>query len=273
MPAALWLTYFVVFKVAYDLPWTIHLWLGAIFLAVLGGVGLSLLAFPPQVPQESVGPPRACLAMADPTATISPLAGGTLVLAVATFASVRSANRAARTAERALQAGLRPLLMPSRFQDPPEKIGWMDQHWAKVEGGQGYAEVIGDNIYLAMALRNVGAGIAVLHGWHALPARSTPNTTHVDPEQFRRLTRDLYVAPADTGFWQGAIRDREDAGFDELAGAIKERETIRIDVLYGDHEGGQRTITRFSPIPVDTSPAAGCCSVARHWNLDRPEPR
>ena len=33
-------------------------------------------------------------------------AGGTLVLAVATFSSVRSANRSARVAERSLLAGL-----------------------------------------------------------------------------------------------------------------------------------------------------------------------
>jgi hypothetical protein len=34
---------------------------------------------------------------------------GTLVLAAATFASIRSANRSARNAERALQIGLRPV--------------------------------------------------------------------------------------------------------------------------------------------------------------------
>ena len=47
-------------------------------------------------------------------ATIASLAtaGGTLVLAVSTFASVKSANRAARAAERSLLAGLRPLPMP-----------------------------------------------------------------------------------------------------------------------------------------------------------------
>jgi hypothetical protein len=55
-------------------------------------------------------------------------AGGTLVLAVATFASVRSANRAARAAERSLQAGLRPLLVPSRLDDGDQKVYF--------EGGQ-----------------------------------------------------------------------------------------------------------------------------------------
>lgn len=70
-------------------------------------------------------------------ATISslPTAGGTLVLAVATFGSVRSANKAARTAERTLLEGIRPLLVPSRIQDLMEKISFADQHWLRVLGG------------------------------------------------------------------------------------------------------------------------------------------
>jgi hypothetical protein len=56
-------------------------------------------------------------------ANISALATGfgTLVLAVATFAAVRSANRAARAAERSLLAGLRPLLVPSRLERGPAR--------------------------------------------------------------------------------------------------------------------------------------------------------
>ena len=51
--------------------------------------------------------------------TIAALAtvGATIVLALATFGSVRSANRAARTAERSLLAMLRPLLVPSHLDD------------------------------------------------------------------------------------------------------------------------------------------------------------
>ena len=67
-------------------------------------------------------------------------AGGTLVLAVATFSSVRSANRAARVAELSLLEGLRPVLVPSRRQDPPEKISFVDQHWLRVDGGEGVAD-------------------------------------------------------------------------------------------------------------------------------------
>lgn len=62
-------------------------------------------------------------------ATISSLAtaGGTLVLAVATFSSVRSANRAARVAEKSLLVGARPLLITSREDDPPMRVGFARQ--------------------------------------------------------------------------------------------------------------------------------------------------
>src|SRR6478672_1862072 len=53
-------------------------------------------------------------------------AAGTMVLGVATFASVRSAQRAARVAERSLLVGLRPVLMPSRASDPIEPAIWGD---------------------------------------------------------------------------------------------------------------------------------------------------
>ena len=100
--------------------------------------------------------------------TISSLAtaGGTLVLAAATFASVRSANRAARAAERSMLAGLRPLLMPSRLDDPPQKIGFMDDKWLVAPGGGGAAEATDEAVYLGFAVRNAGSGIAVMHGWN-----------------------------------------------------------------------------------------------------------
>lgn len=83
-----------------------------------------------------------------------------MVLAIATFASVRSGNRAARTAERALLAGVRPLLVSSRQQDPEQKVTFVDQHWVHTPGGGAPAETIDESIYLSMSLRNVGDGVA-----------------------------------------------------------------------------------------------------------------
>jgi hypothetical protein len=206
-------------------------------------------------------------------ATISALvtAAGTLVLAVATFASVRSANRSARIAERALQVGLRPLLMPSRLEDPTQKIRWVDEHWARVEGGRASVEVAEGNIYLAMSVRNAGNGIAVLQAWHIETELMAAGQPPPERDQFRPHARDLYIPAGDTGFWQAALRDPNDALYAGLLGVIQRRQTFTVDVLYGDHEGGQRTISRFSVAPAGD--AQWLCSVVRHWNLDRPDPR
>src|SRR3954471_14900488 len=142
-------------------------------------------------------------------ATISALAtaGGTLVLAVATFASVRTANRGARATERALLAGIRPVIVTSRLTDPPEKIAFADDHWVRVDGGHGVAEATDEAVYLAIALRNVGNGLAVLDRWDFYSERAVGVSDHRPPEAFRRLNRDIYVPPNDLGFWQGAFRD------------------------------------------------------------------
>jgi hypothetical protein len=205
--------------------------------------------------------------------TISALAtaGGTLVLAGATFASVKSANRASRTAERSLLAALRPLLMPSRLEDPSQKIHFADGKWVLAPGGGGVVEVGDHAVYLALSLRNVGTGIAVLHGWRFYPERRVGNDEHAPLDEFRRLTRDLYVPAGDDGFWQGAFRDPAADEFQAAKRAIESRASLTVDVLYGDHEGGQRVITRFALVPREDG--SWMAAAGRHWNIDRPDPR
>jgi hypothetical protein len=201
-------------------------------------------------------------------------AGGTLVLALATFASVRSAHQAARTAERTVPVNFRPVLVPSRPQDPTETMAWSDGHRAGVAGGRAAVEIADGNIYLAMSLRNVGSGIAVLHGWWGSGERRLADTEHAEPGTFRMQTRDLFIPPGDIGFWQGAIRDEADPLYAPLTEAVTIRQPISIELLYGDHEGGQRAISRFDLIPRQTDEdLAWICTVVGHWNLDGPDPR
>jgi hypothetical protein len=200
---------------------------------------------------------------------------GTLVLAVATFSAVRSSNRSARIAEEAFRVNLRPVLVTSRLDDPVQKIRWVDDHWARLEGSQASVELIDGSIYLAISLRNVGPGIAVTFGWSVLTELVRGNDVpHAAPEDFRMQTRDLYIAPGDIGFWQAAIREASDPDYAALSRDIQDGQGFTIDVLYGDHEGGQRTITRWGLIPLHTDNGIKWFpNVARHWNLDRPDPR
>ena len=221
-----------------------------------------------------------CAVMAD-TSTIASLAtaAGTLILAIATFSSTRSANRAARVSEQALKVGLRPVLFNARPQDPPQKVGFIDDHWLALRDGLAAVQESAGNLYLAIPLRNVASGMAVLHGWHLWPQRATADMPPPDPtksEGFRRLQRDLYVPSGDISFWQTAIRDSSDPLYAPLLAAIQARTAISVDILYGDHEGGQRTITRFYVTPraqSDEDPWLWLCSTSRHWNLDRDDPR
>src|SRR5437899_61414 len=137
-------------------------------------------------------------------ATISSLVtgAGTLVLAVATFAAVRSSNRSARIAEAALQEQRRPVLAPSRLEDPKQKIMFLEGHWVSAEGGRAAVEHEDGIVYLAMSLRNVGTGIAVCQGWTVRAGFGTRDfPTHAPLDAFRLQTRDLYIPADDIGMW------------------------------------------------------------------------
>ena len=206
--------------------------------------------------------------------TISSLVtgAGTLVLAVATFAAVRSSNRSARIAEAALQEQRRPVLTQSRLEDPVQKLMFVDEHWVSAAGGRAAAEHVDGSVYLAISLRNVGSGIGVCQAWAVRPGVGTSRTmpTPAALEEFRIQTRDLYVPAGDIGMWQGALRNPDDPVRAATAEAIDARRQITIELLYSDQVGLQRTITRFALVPAADSWLA---SVTRHWYLDWEGPR
>jgi hypothetical protein len=218
-------------------------------------------------------------------ATIASLATavGTLVLAIATFASVRSANygaraaeqaariaeQSARIAERSLEAAERPLLMTSRLQDPEQKIQFQEGRLLRVAGGTAALEVADDVVYMVLSVRNVGTGLAVMHGYH-IEVSGEPPQAPPPLEDFTAQTRDIYLAPSDIGFWQGALRDPATAQFKAVAAAVDTGDPMRLSILYGDWEGGQRVITLFT---LRRANDKWLTSTGRHFNVDRPDPR
>jgi hypothetical protein len=67
------------------------------------------------------------------------------------------------------------------------------------------------------------------------------------------------------------FRDPQEEPLGRAQRAVTERTPFTIDLLYGDSDGGQRVITRFSVLPL---PGDGwITAVSRHWNVDRNDPR
>ena len=207
---------------------------------------------------------------------------GTLVLAGATFVAVRSSSRMARIAERTLLAEQRPVLATSRRHDPAEQIQFADGREFDVGSAMALVHQAGDVIYLAIPLRNVGAGIAHLHGYRLEPesadrvrndprgpARHRRGDTAPARSSFAEQQRDLYVAAGDVGFWQAALRDPRTDLHAAMEAAIRTAGRITVDLLYGDHEGDQATIARFVLLPGEED--RWRCDVTRYWNLESGE--
>ena len=203
---------------------------------------------------------------------------GTLILAVATFSAVRSSNLMAKVAQQQLLVQLRPVLTTTRRDNPVLKVNFGDTKVVEIPGGGAVSEVdTGDGslgpdtpvVYLAIGLRNAGSGIAVLHGWRFFPGWHR-DAEHAPLAEFQRQNRDLYIPTGDIGFWQGAFRNTEDPGYDGARKTIEAREPWTVELLYGDHEGGQRAVSRFTALPRNDTWLA---TASRHWNIDRPDPR
>jgi hypothetical protein len=205
--------------------------------------------------------------------TISSLAtaGGTLVLALATFSSVKSANRSARLAERSLLAGLRPILIPTHEDDPEQTVRFGDGALISVPGHGAAIDLQGENLYLGIGLRNGGTGLAVIHGWRAEIQEQLSNQPP-SPDDFRPQQRDLYIPAGETSYWQGAIRDQSDPAYDDLRSALRTSARLAVDLIYGDYEGGQRTIARIG-LTRDGDAEDYRADVGRYWNVDGSDPR
>ncbi len=233
---------------------------------------------PPSAPAANIQCVALPFAVDWPTIASLATAAGTLVLAVATFSSVRFGQRSTRIAERstaiaerALLLGLRPVLAPARITDPPETVRFGEGRMVTVEGGLAAVEREEENYYFVIPLRNVGNGLAVLHAWRFMARRPGIDTPHAEPSEHRPQTRDLYVPAGDTGFWQGAIREPDDPFREGLREAFQASGTLTVDLLYGDHEGGQRTISRF--ILTREQDGHWRPGVVRHWPLESVDPR
>ena len=158
-------------------------------------------------------------------------AGGTLVLAIATFASTRSANRSARIADRVARTAERSLLARQR-------------HYSDRPAGGPEAECPVHGRETADGVRRRGhAGSQRRHDLSGLrgprprhPARlyytggmcrtasPTSRLAHRSRSSPAR-SREIYLPPGDIGFWQGASPRSGGRSLQDVATAIENHRT------------------------------------------------
>jgi hypothetical protein len=208
-------------------------------------------------------------------ATISSLAtaGATLLLALGTFASVRSANRAARVAERSLLAGLRPVLAPSRLEDPPTRSpGSTTTGRRSAAAWPPSSSSTTASTWQCRCATSVRASRSCRAGtrhWSTGRDSPTPSSTS-SAASFGTST--FPPAASASGRGRAGWRRRLPRGRGRrhpAAAPVRHRAALQ------RHEGGQRTISLFSVSPraAGDDPDQWLCSVGRHWSLDRPDPR
>jgi hypothetical protein len=81
----------------------------------------------------------------------------------------------------------------------------------------------------------------------------------------------MYVSVGGAGYWTGAVRDANDPERAGLMNVLAKRVPFAIDLLNGDQQGRQHTISRFAGTPDDEG--GWYCRAIKHWNLDHRGPR
>jgi hypothetical protein len=101
------------------------------------------------------------------------------------------------------------------------------------------------------------------------PARHLRGDLPPSVRTFAPQQRDLLISTRRAGFWQAALRDPETPLYQQVARGIETAGRITVDILYGDHEGGQPAIARFVLLP-EAGPWR--CDATRHWSLPGRKP-
>ena len=103
-----------------------------------------------------------------------------------------------------------------------------------------------------------------------MPSGSSREASTRRPRSSAGSRRDLYIPAGKLGYWQGAWRDDDTPDREAVLEAL-ERGDFRIDILYGDYEGGQRVITQFGCLREGDG--SWTVATGHHWQIDRSDPR
>jgi len=207
----------------------------------------------------------------------------TTLLAIVTFALVCATYLMAQTAKRQFGRQLLPILIPSRIRDPIRKVYFSNNTWQMLYGDQVLVDSV-DTLYVAIPLRNIGSGTAVVRGL------SIPDVGPDDDALPRRrpslknliaAKTDLLLGPGDISHLsidsEAQTADRQRHALQTQVERIDRDSGVYLDILHCDHVRRQHNITRIELAQVSekssssgtTSGAEHIARAVKHWPLRR----
>ena len=111
-----------------------------------------------------------------------------------------------------------------------------------------------------------------MHGWRFAPEFVLSRGDDApDLDEFTRLTRDLYVAIGEEGFWQGTFRDPAPPSSRRPRRSPTTTRSSRSRSSTATSRAGSGMVTRFAMTP--RTDEGWIAAVTRHWYVDTPGPR
>lgn len=189
------------------------------------------------------------------------LVTATIALAVATVT-------VALLSARQIKHNLLPIMVPARPDGRKRVARFTLEKHVTIRNADTYAEFDGDGVCLAVCLRNIGSGVAVLKGFDASPNDSAEPASYDVPSlsRFASALHALYLGPGDAAYlaiFTSLDSSRTDA-YEVVQETVPNGASLLLDLVYTDHSGGQLTISRLE-LEWATDVDRYVAKVARYW--------
>jgi hypothetical protein len=172
----------------------------------------------------------------------------TAALALATLLVAVPAAWSALISAQETKRDLLPVIIPAKAHGIKWIVRFTPHKHVVLENFDSYTDEDDQYVYFAVALRNIGAGIAVVLGTDASPKADLDDLVpkHVAPlSGMRRMARNMYLAKSDAAYLVFWTTSASSGIYKVIYDAVPKRQDIVLDLIYSDQDGRQMTVSRF----------------------------
>jgi hypothetical protein len=178
----------------------------------------------------------------------SDLVAATIALAGTTMLVAVPAAWSALLSARQMKRNLLPIITPARPDGSKRVARFTPAKHVVLENADSFSQEDGERVYLAVCVRNIGSGVAVVRG---VDANSTDEVKELAPDGIPALRglvrseRSLYLGPTEAAYLTMWATSSSSAGFDVVRRTVPAKGDLLLDLVYCDHAGRQLTVSRI----------------------------